>query len=159
MTTAQRQDHDAHAGHPEWVEIALEGLANAGFRAGGARTAVLKLLGEEGGCLGAEDVAQKLRASGERVGTASVYRALGLLVDLGLLHKVVLADSPARFELVLPGGEHHHHLVCDRCGRTVAFADDRLEQAVESVSERVPFQVEAHDVTLHGVCPACLAKG
>lgn len=158
MATARQREHDAHAGHPEWVDIALERLATAGFRTGGARTAVVKLLGDEGGCLGAEDVAEKVRASGVSVGTASVYRALGLLVDLGLLHKVVLADSPARFELVLPGGEHHHHLVCDRCGRTVAFADDQLEQAVESISERAAFQVEAHDVTLHGVCPACLAK-
>lgn len=157
MAAALQHEHGAHPGHPEWAEIASERLATAGFRAGGARTAVVKLLGEQGGCLGAEDVAEKLRASGESVGTASVYRALALLVDLGLLHKVALADSPARFELVLPGGEHHHHLVCDRCGRTVAFADEQLEQAVESISERTPFRVEAHDVTLHGVCPACLA--
>lgn len=158
MASAKQKTREARQDHPEWVDIALERLTASGFRTGGARTAVVRLLGAEGGCLGAEDVANKLRAGGDTVGTASVYRALGLLVDLGLLHKVALADSPARFELVLPDGEHHHHLVCDRCGRTVAFADERLEQAVESISERAPFQVEAHDVTLHGTCPACLAK-
>jgi Fur family ferric uptake transcriptional regulator len=156
-TIGERRGQGGRTGHPEWVDAAFAKLAAGGFRAGGARTAVIRLLGAEGGCLGAEDVARQLRASGESVGTASVYRALGLLADLGLLHKVALADSPARFELVLPGGEHHHHLVCDRCGRTVAFSDEELEEAVDAISQRTSFRVEAHDVTLHGICPACLS--
>jgi Fur family transcriptional regulator, ferric uptake regulator len=141
----------------EWTEHAFAELAARGYRSGGARTAVVELLGAEGGCLDAEAIAARLRASGRGVGTASVYRALALLVDLGLLHKVSLADAPVRFELVLSGGDHHHHLVCDACGRTVAFSDEDLEAAVEAISRRTEFAVEAHEVTLHGTCQGCLS--
>ena len=127
-----------------------------GYRAGGARTAVIELLAAEGGCIEAEQVDGRLRELGRKVGTASVYRALALLTELDLLHKVALPDSPVRFELVLAGGEHHHHIVCERCGRTVAFTDQALEEAVHSISDRTSFRVAAHDVTLHGTCDACL---
>lgn len=140
---------------PDWAAGALRELAAHGHRAGGARTAVIELLAAEGGCLEAEEIVDKLRSGGRPVGTASVYRALGLLAELGLLHKVALPDAPARFELVLPGGEHHHHIVCDSCGKTVAFSDERLERAIHSFSERAAFAVSSHEVTLHGRCEAC----
>lgn len=139
----------------QWTQTAFARLAHAGYRAGGARTAVVELLGTEGGCVEAEDVVARLRSRGRRAGTASVYRALAVLTELGLLHKVALPDSASRFELVLPGGEHHHHIVCDRCGRTESFSDEQLEAAVHAVSERASFEVAAHDITLHGTCEPC----
>ncbi len=140
-----------------WADQALSVLATAGHRTGGARTAVIELLAAEGGCLEAEAVASKLNERGRRVGTASVYRALGLLADLGLLHKVALPDSPVRFELVRPDGDHHHHIVCDECGKTAAFTDEGLEQAIHAASRKADFEVRSHDVTLHGCCEACRA--
>ncbi len=105
----------------------------------------------------AESVAARLREQGKSVGTASVYRALSLLADLGLLHKTALPDSPTRFELVLPGGEHHHHIVCENCGRTEPFSDPDLERAVTSISDRVEFEIASHDITLYGTCAGCRA--
>lgn len=139
----------------EWVESARSRLAGRGYRAGGARTAVIELLGAEGGCCNADDLAQELRGGGRSVGTASVYRALGLLAELGLVQKVAVAGAPTRFELILPGGEHHHHAVCERCGKTESFSDEKLEAVMEEISERSPFRIESHDVTLHGTCDAC----
>ena len=149
---------EAHPGGLEaWAESAREQLTAHGYKAGGARMAVVELLGSEGGCLEAEEVAGRLRELGKTVGTASVYRALALLAELRLLHKVALPGAPARFELILPHGEHHHHIVCDRCGRTAAFSDDELETAVAAISRRTAFEVQAHDVTLHGLCEDCQA--
>lgn len=144
-----------HAGASEWAETALAELARSGHRAGGARTAVIELLAAEGGCIDAEQVEAQLRERGRTVGTASVYRALGLLSELGLLQKVAVAGAPVRFELVHPDGHHHHHIVCDRCGRTVAFTDEALERAVHDVSRRASFQVSSHEITLHGTCEGC----
>jgi Fur family ferric uptake transcriptional regulator len=144
-----------HGGAREWAEAALAELARGGHRAGGARTAVIELLAAEGGCIDAEQVEARLREAGRSVGTASVYRALGLLSELGLLQKVAVAGAPVRFELVRPDGHHHHHIVCDRCGRTVAFTDDDLERAVHAVSRRASFEVSSHEITLHGTCEAC----
>ena len=138
-----------------WTDHALAVLAEHGHRAGGARTAVIDALGRRGGCLDADELVGALRDDGRRVGLASVYRALGLLADLGLLQRVALAGGSARYELVGPGGEHHHHLVCDDCGATTSFEDEALERAIGRVSRRTAYAVQAHDVTLHGRCPDC----
>ena len=138
-----------------WIARAFAVLSEAGYRAGGARTAVVEAIGREGGCLSADEVSARLRAGGKRVGTASVYRALSVLSDLGALHGVSMPGGALRYELVLPGGHHHHHVVCDHCGETASFQDPELEAAIERLSSRVAYDVDAHDVTLRGTCPAC----
>ena len=138
-----------------WTDHAFSVLAEHGHRAGGARTAVVEALGRRGGCLDADELVGALRRGRKRVGVASVYRALSLLAELGLLQRVPVAGGSARYELVGPGGDHHHHLVCDDCGATSAFEDDALERAIGRLSRRTAYAVQAHDVTLHGTCPDC----
>jgi Fur family ferric uptake transcriptional regulator len=89
------------------------------------------------------------------VGVASIYRTLDLLDSLRLARRVDAGEGVARYEPVDPSGEHHHHLVCDSCGDVTAFEDDALERAIEQLSSRVEFAIDAHDVTLRGECPAC----
>ena len=138
-----------------WTEHAFAVLSDHGHRAGGARAAVIDALGRHGGCVDADELVRKLRRDRKRVGVASVYRALGLLSELGVLQRVPLAGGSARYELVGPGGDHHHHLVCDDCGATTAFEDEALERAIGRLSRRTAYAVQAHDVTLHGRCPDC----
>lgn len=138
-----------------WRKRVGETLGHAGHRTGGARAAVVDLLAREGGCVDADSVAGRLKARGEKVGTASVYRALGLLTELGLLQRVSFPDAPARFELVVPGGHHHHHLVCDRCGQTAPFHDENLERAIEAAGSRSAYEVSAHEIVLRGTCERC----
>ena len=138
-----------------WTDHASAVLAEHGHRAGGARSAVVEALGRRGGCVDADELVGVLRRRGKRVGVASVYRALGLLSELGVLQRVPVAGGSARYELVGPGGGHHHHVVCDDCGATAAFEDDALERAIGSLSRRTEYAVQAHDVTLHGTCPDC----
>jgi Fur family ferric uptake transcriptional regulator len=138
-----------------WAESAAEELARHGHRAGGARQAVIDELAASGGCVDAEQLEGRLRTADRSVGTASVYRALSLLAELGLLQRVAVAGSPARFELVHPDGHHHHHVVCDVCGRTEPFTDAALERAVHAASDRSGFDVRSHEITLHGKCERC----
>jgi Fur family transcriptional regulator, ferric uptake regulator len=150
--------HDAMpatASATRWAEHAFAVLAEHGHRAGGARAAVIETLGRHGGCVDADELVGTLRGEGTRVGVASVYRALGLLAALGVLQRVPVAGGSARYELLGPGGDHHHHLVCDDCGATMAFEDEALERAIGGVSRRTEYAVQVHDVTLHGTCPDC----
>jgi Fur family transcriptional regulator, ferric uptake regulator len=140
---------------PSWTEHAHEVLARAGLRRGGARERVIELLELEDCALSAVEIEDALRDQGQRIGRASVYRVLELLVEHGLVERVTVGRDLSRYERVLPTGEHHHHLVCDRCGRLVAFDDPGLERAIHRVSERLGAQVEHHDVTLHGACADC----
>ena len=138
-----------------WSAFANERLAARGHRAGGARAAVIDALGEGGGCCTAGDLAERMRAGGRRVATASVYRALATLQEAGLVRAADLAGAERRFELVHPDGDHHHHLVCRTCGRMVPFGDDALEAAIHAAGDRLGASVDAHEVTLHGRCARC----
>jgi Fur family ferric uptake transcriptional regulator len=138
-----------------WREHALEALRRGGYRSGGARTAVIELLARQDCCLTAQEIFDHLRDDGRAVGIASVYRALDLLTGLKLVQRLDIGEGVARFEPAHAGGEHHHHLVCDRCGAVQAFEDAELEDALDRLAERVGFAIGGHDVVLRGACPAC----
>jgi Fur family ferric uptake transcriptional regulator len=139
----------------EWVEHALAGLSAAGYQKGAARRAVIECLSEQGCALTAQEIEAVLHAEGKAVGRASVYRTLEQLADLGLVHRLDLGTGVASYEPAAEGGEHHHHLLCDRCGRLVPFEDADLERAIRNLGRRSEFEVSAHDVTLRGLCERC----
>jgi Fur family transcriptional regulator, ferric uptake regulator len=142
-----------------WGEHALERLADEGYRRGGARQAVIELLDEQTCALSALAIEDALRArEGRQVGRASIYRVLDELVSLDLLSRVDVGDGLARYEPQRPHAHgHHHHLVCDGCGKLEPFEDDALERAIRVLAGRVAFDVSDHDVTLHGCCERCRA--
>jgi Fur family ferric uptake transcriptional regulator len=141
-----------------WVGRAEAELAAAGRKRGGARRAVLELLGGETCALSALEIEDALRGShGRAVSRASVYRILDELERLGLVQRVEIGQAMVRYERVCEQDEHHHHLVCDECGVVIPFTDPALEQAIVSLSERVPLVVSEHEIVLHGSCQACAA--
>ena len=145
----------AHADTESWSEHVHAVLARAGLRRGGARERVIDLLATESCALSAVEIEDELRTQGGRIGRASIYRVLELLVEHGLVERVTVGQGLARFERALPSGEHHHHIVCDRCGRLVAFDDPGLERAIDKVSARVGMRIEHHEVVLRGACEDC----
>ena len=141
-----------------WTGHALETLEDAGFRSGGARRAVVDLLGRQNCCMSAQEIFDSLRRARRPVGIASVYRALETLADLRLVKRIEAGDGIARFEPARPDGDHHHHLVCRDCGKVEAFSDVRLERAIEQLASRVDYAIDGHDVTLRGECPTCRSR-
>jgi Fur family ferric uptake transcriptional regulator len=138
-----------------WREHTEEALREAGFRGGGARTAVLDLLSRQDCCASAQEIHDGLRGSGRAVGIASVYRVLEVLSELRLVQRVDVGDGIARFEPASPGGDHHHHVVCDDCGKVEPFTDPSLELAIARASGRLGYSVDAHEVVLRGECDDC----
>jgi Fur family ferric uptake transcriptional regulator len=138
-----------------WSDAARSALRAAGYRSGGARDAVVGYLAARDCCVSAQELHDGLRADGRRVGIASVYRALDQLGELQLVHRVDLGDGVARFEAAQPDGEHHHHVVCDDCGRVEQFSDHALESRLTSVAGGLGFDLAEHDVVLRGSCPDC----
>jgi Fur family ferric uptake transcriptional regulator len=138
-----------------WSERALAQLRETGHRRGSARLAVIDFLDRQPCCLGAQEIHDRLRALGTPVGLASVYRVLDTLAQKGLLQRLDLGDGVTRFEPLRTDEDHHHHLVCDGCGRVEVFADERLETVIRDVEQRSGYAVAAHDVVLRGACTAC----
>ena len=139
----------------DWSDHVHSVLAGAGLKRGGARERVIALLAGEPCALSAVEIEDTLRAGGCPTGRASIYRVLELLIEHGLVERVAIGDSQARFERIHPSGAHHHHLVCEECGALVAFDDPGLEHAIDRLSERLGIRVESHDVLLRGACERC----
>jgi Fur family ferric uptake transcriptional regulator len=138
-----------------WAEHALAALHEAGYRRGGARTAVVEALAGHDCAVTAIELDDELRRRKPAVARASVYRALEQLEGLGLVQRMEVSRGTAGYERVEPGGEHHHHAICRRCGRMVPFEDDSLERAIDELSDAISFEVTDHDVVLRGTCERC----
>jgi Fur family ferric uptake transcriptional regulator len=139
-----------------WAEHAAAELGAAGYRRGAAREAVLSLLDRQHCALSAFDIEEALRTGDRAVARASVYRILEQLESLGLVQRVETGQATVLYEPVRGEHQHHHHLVCDRCGKLFPFADEELEKTIGKLSRRVPFEVSDHEVVLHGACDACM---
>ncbi|HUC06579.1 MAG TPA: Fur family transcriptional regulator [Solirubrobacterales bacterium] len=138
-----------------WAEHALAALHEAGYKRGGARTAVVEALAGHSCAVTALDLDEELRRRRPAVGRASVYRALEQLEQLGLVQRLEVTRGTAGYERVAPGGEHHHHAICRDCGRMVPFEDPSLERAIAKLSDELSFEVSDHDVVLRGRCERC----
>jgi len=142
-------------GETAWSERALSELRAAGYRRGAARVRVLDFLDRQGCCVAAQEIHQELRSRGEPVGLASVYRVLEVLADRRLVQRLDLGDGITRFEAIRHSEEHHHHIVCDDCGKIEPFADQRLERALKDVEAHSSYEVAGHDIVLRGACASC----
>lgn len=116
---------------------------------------MIDLLGRQECVRTAREIDDALRRESRDIGIATVYRALELLHGLELLKRLDVGDGPALYEPVDPSGEHHHHLVCERCGRVGAFEDEQLERAIGRLARRLDYEVDGHEVVLRGACPQC----
>jgi Fur family ferric uptake transcriptional regulator len=98
-----------------------------------------------------DELLAKVRKRQPRVGYATVYRTLKLLVDAGLAVERQFGDGQARFEVV---GDHHDHLICVSCGVILEFEDPEIERLQEKIALRLGgFRVLRHRHELYGQCP------
>jgi Fur family transcriptional regulator, ferric uptake regulator len=139
-----------------WVEEASATLRGAGYRPGAAGQLVLEHLAGQTCCVGAKDIHDDLRRHGRNVGLASVYRMLDALSEQALVQRVDVGDGIVRYEPARRS-DHHHHLVCDECGKVEPFADRGLERALEAVEERSGYSIAGHEVVVRGACADCRA--
>jgi Fur family ferric uptake transcriptional regulator len=85
---------------------------------------------------------------------ATVYRALPILVEAGIVQPVLVTGEPRRFELAV-GRRHHDHLRCRGCGRVVEFHSQEIEDLQTRIAARHGFRLTSHLHELVGECAAC----
>jgi Fur family ferric uptake transcriptional regulator len=122
------------------------------------RKVVLEVfLDNENAHLSAEDVRGMLRDRDSDIGLATVYRALELMCDLGILQKMDFGDGCSRYELNLtePNAHQHHHLICRGCGKVFEFSDDLMDELENTIAEKCKFKILDHQVKFFGYCEEC----
>jgi len=114
------------------------------------------LAGEVSGFRTAQRLYDVLRARGERVSLATVYRHLNAMVADGSVDLVQAPGGEAAFRLCGPSQSHrghHHHLVCRRCGRSVEVAGAELDDWIDRASAVAGYTDTTHTVEVFGLCP------
>ncbi|HEY0969876.1 MAG TPA: Fur family transcriptional regulator [Gemmatimonadales bacterium] len=108
--------------------------------------------------LSADEVVRELKARKVKVGTATVYRTLELLVRSGLVVERDFAEGFKRFE---PARDipHHEHLICSTCGSVREFRDERLERMTTLMAEAEGYTRQGHRLVIYGLCPDCQRGG
>jgi Fur family transcriptional regulator, ferric uptake regulator len=104
--------------------------------------------------LSVEAIRRELKHRGARVGTATVYRTLDLLVESGLVRAHDFGEGFKRYEPMAAQADHEH-LICQRCGRVVEFANERLERMLPILADEHGFQHQRHRLEIYGVCREC----
>ena len=103
----------------------------------------------------AKDVFESVRAEYPHIGFATVYRFLKETSRFGITSELRIGHSPVRYELKTR--EHHHHIVCTKCGKIVEFQNEVIEKQIKKISKEHNFSMEHHIFELYGCCnsPSC----
>ncbi|GAA2304064.1 transcriptional repressor [Nonomuraea roseoviolacea subsp. roseoviolacea] len=121
------------------------------------RDAVHDTLRRSEGFRSAQDVYAEMRQHGAKIGLTTVYRALQALADGGQVD-VLRTDDGESVYRACASGDHHHHLVCRRCGHTVEVAGPAVERWAEAVGGEHGFTEITHTVEVFGTCASCSAS-
>ena len=117
------------------------------------RAAVEALLVDINDFMSAQDLHARLRAQGETVGLATVYRTLQAMATDGDVDMMRTDDGEAVYRRCSTG--HHHHLVCRSCGRTVEVEGPAVERWADKVSADNGFSDVQHTLEIVGTCSDC----
>ena len=98
-----------------------------------------------------DEIYEQIKAKGENVSRATVYRTVAILEKYSFLRKLELGDGRARYEYKLGQG-HHDHMVCIECGDIIEFYNDELETLQEKICKKMNFKLVRHIHQLFGVC-------
>ena len=109
--------------------------------------------------LSVEDIEARLKDRGERIGKATIYRTMEILVRSGLVEDHDFGDGFKRYEHLFGGQPVHQHLVCDNCRKVTEFRSRDLQRLQDEVSREHGFAPSRHRMEIHGLCGDCQSAG
>ena len=117
------------------------------------RKAVADLLSEFHDFRSAQQIHAVLRERGDNIGLGTVYRTLGLMVHSG--HVDVLTREDGETVYLQCSQQHHHHLLCRSCGRSIEIAGQAVVQWADAVANEYGYTDISHTLEVFGLCPDC----
>ena len=144
-TAAQRQD--VKKLKSEWTEW----LRGKSLNTTSQREAIVDIFLRSQRHLSIDDLLAEVRKKHPRVGYATVYRTLRLLVESGLANSRQFDDGQTRYEVT---SAHHDHLICVKCHLILEFDNDEIERLQDEVAQKLGgFRVLRHKHELYCLCP------
>jgi Fe2+ or Zn2+ uptake regulation protein len=136
------------------VQDLREKFRSSGYTLTSQRRAVLEALKEAGGHPSAEDVYLIVKKKNPRVALGTVYQALSVLEEIGVIGSKHWSESPTRYDLNL---EPHLDIRCAACGVVSEIPSVELGGLEENIRHNTPYEVIRTTIVVEGLCPSCKA--
>ncbi len=127
-----------------------EALKERGYRLTPQRSLILDVLHQADKHISAEEILAEVRARYPKVNKSTVYRTLELLKRLGLVDETDLGQGRLCYHHVDKG--HHHHLVCQNCGKVLDMDEEMLDPLRKAIVEKYNFVPDIRHLVIHGYC-------
>src|SRR5918995_6857700 len=149
MVTDPQTLHEDISGVPE----VRERLRRSGYTLTSQRRAVLEALSRAEGHPSAEEVYLIVKRENPRVALGTVYQALSVLEEVGVVGSKHWADSPTRYDLNV---EPHLDIRCTGCGEVSEVPGVALGVVEARIRKNPPYRVTRATMVVEGVCPSCI---
>lgn len=127
-------------------------LKRSRLRVTPARMAILTCLEQASRPLTVAEIFNQSVQSKHKPDQATIYRILNTLVQKGLVKQIDFREGKYRYEIE---GEHHHHLVCNRCGKITPIHEACVAISNETIQATYQFAVSEHHLEFFGLCSDC----
>ena len=136
------------------IEIFNAHLHKVGLKRTAQREAILQTFLRTPHHLTTNDLFRLVHRENPRIGFTTVYRTLKLLTECGLAWEVDFGDGRARYEHQY-NRQHHDHMLCTRCGRSVEFYEPAIRRLQEDILRKHHFVGTGHRFQIFGICQQC----
>ena len=138
-------------GHSKADQL-MQIVEDRGYRSTRPRLALLRTVAVKERHFGAEELCKEL----PQVGRATVYRGLNLMVESGILCRVLLDDGSLHYQLSHRG--HHHHLICSECGLSQDLLGCDIDGLLGDKASQHRFKMDGHRLEVYGRCQDCVSS-
>ncbi|MES2409744.1 MAG: Fur family transcriptional regulator [Patescibacteria group bacterium] len=132
-------------------------LKTSKLKATPARISILEIFCGVEKPLSVEMIDQKLKD--KRINQVTIYRTVESLLKVGIIIRVDLRQDSVFYEFN-GGHNHHHHIVCTKCGEVEDFESCQIEHlSAKIISKSIRFKtIQDHSFELFGICNSCSRK-
>ena len=142
-----------------FVRIFSRYLRERGLPVTQQREAVATIVFSSEEHLSVEGIERRLKERGEKIGKATVYRTLDLLVRSKLVAEHDFGEGFKRYEHRLSAEPEHEHLICQACGEVTEFKSRELSRVESRVQAEFGFRPTHHRLEVYGLCAVCHQAG
>ncbi len=139
-----------------WMEQFNRYLMERGLRHSLRREQVARVFFAISHHVGIEELYRRVQKINPKIGIATVYRTLNLLVDSGLAQKRNFETGAVTYERTPE--IHHDHMICTHCEKVIEFHNEKIEKLQDEIAEKYDFYLKSHKMELYGVCHECSLK-
>ena len=134
--------------------LTLSSIRDKGYKITDVRREIVGLFSEAEKPLSAGELYEKLHSKNLKVNKTTVYREINFLLKKCYLSEVYLKPHEKSYEsaeLI-----HHHHLICESCGKIDNVTNCLANELEENVLKNKGFRITRHSLEFYGKCRDCI---